>query len=399
MKGDRDIIDIKTATAGLTHTGRVRRQNEDNLGYARTPHGHVFTVCDGMGGHAGGREASATAVKAILEYLSAADKDDPVKLLDEALRHANRRIYEKAASDSRLQGMGTTAVIVLVQGDKVYTAHVGDSRIYLFTDGRLIQLTKDHSLVQRLYEDGIISKGEMRTHSRKNEITKALGLRPAVEPEVNPKPHLLKNGDTLLLCTDGLTDMVDDESIRRILAARPDVKEAARELVQEALDAGGKDNVTLQLIKITNSPHQKTVFHAPEDPRIHQEITLIDESFARKKQLPPPAEKSTQKRVTRIALAGLALLLLLGGLYTARNKFFASEKEIRVEVVEEEISTEPTKEQSNSAVEKTEESAQPAGGKDETGKTPDSAGKKAASPPALSRQTDNSEKTGHEKNQ
>ena len=274
-----DIFNFKQDTAAITNVGLVRKENEDNFGYAYTNNGHVFVVCDGMGGHVGGKEASSTAVNAIMNFFSSKIFLNIPKGMEEAMKYANKAVFDKALNNTNLKGMGTTIVMVVIKEDKVYVGHVGDSRIYLLTDNNLIRLTKDHSYVQELFDRGIISNEEMRTHSRKNEITKALGLTQEVEPEVTKEPLLLKNGDTLLLCSDGLTDMVDDANIREVLITNNNVGDAAQQLLHMALTAGGKDNITMQLIKITNSNYKDSIYENKNNinQRELDQDTLVDE--------------------------------------------------------------------------------------------------------------------------
>ncbi len=310
----QDIFNIQTDAASITHKGLVRKENEDNMGYAHTPNGHVFVVCDGMGGHVGGKEASQTAVNAILEFMKAKPYVNIPKAIAEAIKYANKKVYEKAQQNPSLKGMGTTVVMAVVKDDKIYIGHVGDSRIYLFTDGKLVQLTKDHSFVQKLYDMGIINEEEKRKHPRKNEITRALGLNATVTPAVPAEPLLLKNNDILLLCSDGLTDMVEDQHIARILGENPDVKQAAQKLIKAALEGGGKDNVTLQLIKITNSNYKESIYPGKTKTSIHEDITLIDENNTHAlKHLHTPARKNRLAGSQKILwLGGLLLFSLLG---------------------------------------------------------------------------------------
>ena len=254
------IFNMQEDTCSLTNVGKVRKQNEDNLGYAETPNGDVFVVCDGMGGHVGGRVASSIAVDAIMEYFGSEKKLYITEAMEEAIRYANRKIYEKAEEEPELKGMGTTIVLTVFQEDKAYIAHVGDSRIYLFSNEKLYRITKDHSHVQQLVDIGAITPKEAETHPKKNIILKALGINEDVEPEVQKDPLLLKNGDILLMCSDGLSDMVNDNKIEATLQQTDNVKKAGEELMQLALDAGGKDNITLQLIKISKSNYKESVF-------------------------------------------------------------------------------------------------------------------------------------------
>ena len=275
-----DIFKIQTDTVSLTHVGRVRKENEDHIGYAQTRNGHVFVVCDGMGGHVGGKEASSTAVQAVIEFFSNHIITNIPDGIRKAILYANKKVYEKAQKTPGLRGMGTTITIVVIKEDKVYIGHVGDSRIYLFSDNKLYHLTKDHSYVQELFNRGIITNEEMQHHARKNEITRALGLKSDVEPDVPDAPLLLKNGDTILMCSDGLSDMVNDKQIQEILATIPNVKEAGKILLNTALNNGGKDNISLQMIRITNSNYKKSIFvdKTNKGSVIASEITLVDET-------------------------------------------------------------------------------------------------------------------------
>ncbi len=251
---------MQSDTCSLTNIGRVRKQNEDNMGYAATPNGDVFVVCDGMGGHVGGKVASSIAVESLIEYFNTERKTDIYHALDESIRYANRKIYERAMQEPSLKGMGTTLVMAVIQEDKTYIAHVGDSRIYLLSDNCLYRVTSDHSMVQQMVDKGILTPKEAETHPKKNIISKALGLSEDIEPEIAPEPLLLKNGDVLLLCSDGLSDMVNDITIHSVLMKYPNVKQAGDELIRLALEAGGKDNITLHLIKVTNSNYKKSIF-------------------------------------------------------------------------------------------------------------------------------------------
>ena len=334
---NNNIFNVNTDTISLSHVGLIRKENEDNLGYAQTPNGHVFVVCDGMGGHVGGKEASKTAVEAIMEFFMKNQFIDIPKGMEQAIKYANKKVYEKSLHNPHLRGMGTTIVMAVINNDKIYIGHVGDSRIYLFSDNKLIQLTKDHSFVQNLYEMGIISKRDMRTHARKNEITKALGLHPNVEPDIIQKPLLLKNGDVLLLCSDGLTDMVEDELIQKILMEKKNIKEAAHALMNAALNGGGKDNISFQLIKITNSPHKQTYYPANN---IHDDITLIGKknefSFT-------SAIRKKNKKFLGIKykhwnlIAGMTIILILISVIWLPISYYSVSQKNTVKIHEEEI--------------------------------------------------------------
>jgi len=312
----QNIFDIQNDTASVTHVGLIRRENEDNLGFAETPNGRVFVVCDGMGGHVGGKQASALAVEAIIKFMGSGVYGNITAAMEQAIKYANQVVFEAAEKNPNLRGMGTTVVMAVVKEDKIYIAHVGDSRIYLLSDNQLYRLTKDHSLVQELFDRGIISNEEMKHHSRKNEITKALGLGPGVEPEVNPEPLLLKNGDKLLLCSDGLSDMVDDLVIREVLIKHgSDVKSASKELLNIALNNGGKDNITFQLIHITNSNYKESVFKDRSNEELPAQAGLkydndTEEILQKQERV---HIKKGRKLSKKIFLPAVVLIILIAG--------------------------------------------------------------------------------------
>ena len=239
--------------ANATHVGRVRRVNEDYYGTRETLNGEVVVVCDGMGGHAGGETASRLAVESIIASLNSKLSADPLNALNEALLSANQAILDYARQHPELKGMGSTCVALLLKDNCAYYAHVGDSRIYLYTKNHLEQLTKDHSFVQSLLDAGAISPKDAESHPRKNEITNALGLERMQPPTLGQKPCKPRQGDILLLCTDGLTGMVSDQQIQKLLGAEMELYDKAKELVQLANDAGGIDNITLQLVQFSGS--------------------------------------------------------------------------------------------------------------------------------------------------
>ena len=243
--------------------GNVRKAQEDSHDMAAlTPNGDVFVVCDGMGGHVGGKQASSIAVKSIIEYLKADKYSQPLQALNDALQYANMQILGYANAHPELKGMGTTACIVLLQDSEAYIAHVGDSRIYLYLgkEKQLHRVTKDHSFVQTLVDAGQITDDEAEHHPNKNRILKALGIKPALEPSFNAvKP---KNDDVFLICSDGLSGMISDKVIGEIMSKDVSLRQKGDLLINSALDAGGLDNITLELIKISSSPHSKSKFES-----------------------------------------------------------------------------------------------------------------------------------------
>ena len=238
--------------AGKTDVGRVRQENQDDYRAGELPGGAVWAlVCDGMGGAKGGREASQGACNVIENFFQeqyaqcGAGQEEP--FLKKALLYANRFVFQKAAHEEALAGMGTTAVCALVRSGNVYLCHAGDSRAYLIRDGKLTQLTHDHSYVQELVDCGTITEEEAEHHPQKNIITKALGVDYRLEPEFTAAK--LKREDRLLLCTDGLTNMVPVEEMEELLAQGP-FYDLPDRLIEAANAHGGSDNITALLLAV-----------------------------------------------------------------------------------------------------------------------------------------------------
>ena len=238
--------------AGKTDVGRVRQENQDDYRAGELPGGAVWAlVCDGMGGAKGGREASQGACNVIENFLQeqyaqcGAGQEEP--FLKKALLYANRFVFQKAAHEEALAGMGTTAVCALVRSGNVYLCHAGDSRAYLIRDGKLTQLTHDHSYVQELVDCGTITEEEAEHHPQKNIITKALGVDYRLEPEFTAAK--LKREDRLLLCTDGLTNMVPVEEMEELLAQGA-FYDLPDRLIEAANAHGGSDNITALLLAV-----------------------------------------------------------------------------------------------------------------------------------------------------
>lgn len=238
--------------AGKTDVGRVRQENQDDYRAGELPGGAVWAlVCDGMGGAKGGREASQGACNVIENFFQeqyaqcGAGQEEP--FLKKALLYANRFVFQKAAHEEALAGMGTTAVCALVRSGNVYLCHAGDSRAYLIRDGKLTQLTHDHSYVQELVDCGTITEEEAEHHPQKNIITKALGVDYRLEPEFTAAK--LKQEDRLLLCTDGLTNMVPVEEMEKLLA-QGTFYDLPDRLIEAANAHGGSDNITALLLAV-----------------------------------------------------------------------------------------------------------------------------------------------------
>ena len=239
--------------------GQKRKANEDFHGDRMTVNGYVFVVCDGMGGHVGGATASQLAVQSILEFFDKEPLDNIILGIDKAIKFANEQIFATALAQPELKGMGTTATVTVMREEGAYIGHVGDSRIYLKSDGKLNRLTKDHSFVQGLVDQGIIKDEEAESHPQKNQILKALGIREDVDATVCESPIQLKVGDTILMCSDGLSGLVKDARMEELVNEN-NVQQSAVDLINEANQNGGDDNITAAVISITESPYTVSVF-------------------------------------------------------------------------------------------------------------------------------------------
>jgi len=251
---------VKITYKAVSDVGRKRKGNEDSLFV--NPEQHLFVVADGMGGHAAGEIASKVAVDSINEFVCLTGGDEEITWpfgLDEnisydgnrlktAIRYANRKVLEATKEKSEYEGMATTVAAVLVDEDAANLGHVGDSRVYLMRDGEITQLTSDHSWVNEQIQSGVISPDQARTHPLRNVVTRALGGKPDLQ--VDMQQHKAKAGDILILCSDGLTTMIPDEDIARVVReAGGDVEKAAQALVASANAKGGEDNITVLLIR------------------------------------------------------------------------------------------------------------------------------------------------------
>ena len=224
-----------------TDIGRLRRQNEDAAWFDESR--AVFAVADGMGGHLAGEVASRMAIEAVQRMVQE-NACPGIAALREAVASAHETILAHAQDHIECAGMGTTLSVLWLGVNYAYIAHVGDSRIYRLLEGSLTQITQDHSLVEELVRAGLITREQARTHPRRNIITRALGTHGENEPDLLVTD--VRDGDLFLLCTDGLTGMVTDGDIERVLREY-DMETAADRLLELALDAGGRDNVTLIL--------------------------------------------------------------------------------------------------------------------------------------------------------
>lgn len=235
-------------TFAMTDVGRARSNNQDYIYSNELSVGHLdnlFIVADGMGGHSGGEVASSTATETIVSYINNSDIDKPVKLLQHAIEEANSKLVSMAAEDEGLDGMGTTIVAATLKDDQLYLANVGDSRLYIIHED-IEQITKDHSLVDELVRSGSISKEEARFHPKKNIITRAVGAREGILIDLFQVS--LEPGDLILMCTDGLTNMLEDEDIFMMVRQQRDVAGMVERLIFAANECGGYDNISVLII-------------------------------------------------------------------------------------------------------------------------------------------------------
>lgn len=244
---------MRLLSAGLSDTGRLRTNNEDSF-FAEG--GPFFAVCDGVGGQRAGEVASRIAVNTIGDYLKRPKESfigeldkrysDRANRIASAIRLANKAIYDSASSNPAWQGMVTTVVAAGIEGGTLSIAHVGDSRIYLVRAGAIVQLTEDHTIVAEQVRGGLIGAEEAKSSKVRHMVTRALGLAPEVEVDVEDVP--LMDGDRVILCTDGLTEMVSEDDILRTVSSDEGPERACKALVDAANENGGKDNITVVLV-------------------------------------------------------------------------------------------------------------------------------------------------------
>jgi protein phosphatase len=258
----------KIRSVGLTDVGRVREHNEDTIGVDADI--GLFVLADGMGGYNAGEVASGIAVKTVMSLvkeavehqdMSSADPETgmarPSIVLRDAIARANKIIYQTAKTQPQCEGMGTTIVSCLFFDNRVAIAHVGDSRLYRLRANRFEQMTMDHSLLQELVDRGFYSQAEAQRATNKNYVTRALGVEPTVEVEVHEQP--VQKGDFFVLCSDGLSDMVEDDDIHLTMSTfSASLETVAKQLIQLSNDNGGRDNVSIILAQVVDSFAAKT---------------------------------------------------------------------------------------------------------------------------------------------
>jgi serine/threonine protein phosphatase PrpC len=253
-----DSVNLKPGmeVAYLSHVGCLRENNEDSCLYWEPAseadfrrEGRLAVIADGMGGYEGGQEASRLAVDTVREIYGAMVRDDPRAALLEAFVTAHRRIQAYAVRHPELHGMGTTCTALVVRDRQLYFAHVGDSRLYLVRGGTISRLSRDHSYVGRLVESGIVRVEDAEKHPQRHILTSALGAGPDVSAESPEQGIALQDSDILLLCTDGLWGVVNDQELQRTVSSEVPA-ECCEALVKLALERGGPDNITVQVLRI-----------------------------------------------------------------------------------------------------------------------------------------------------
>lgn len=254
---------LRIEFAGDTHVGQKRETNQDSL--LMLPEENLFAVADGMGGHLAGEVASSLAVETISGFYQESSRDSeitwPFRPISElgyqenrlitAIKLANRRVYETSLSDKKYKGMGTTAVVIQFIENELLIGHVGDSRAYLFRGGKLTQITEDHSLLNDFKKNIKMTEEDERRFPYKNIIVRALGMKDAVEVDLlKMTPRV---GDMILLCSDGLNGELNDETISGVLKDEPSLRQACDRLIDESNLSGGRDNVTVVLVRFVDS--------------------------------------------------------------------------------------------------------------------------------------------------
>jgi serine/threonine protein phosphatase PrpC len=304
---------VRVRFAAATDIGRARGRNEDSY----LAHEPLFAVADGMGGHRGGDVASSLAVAALRR--AAESGDASWSLLIEEFQEANREIFQRGNDQAELHGMGTTLTAVCLTDAEARIAHVGDSRAYLLRDGSLHLLTEDHTLVERMVQAGKLSRTEARQHPQRSILTRALGVEEDLPVDEVTLP--LRAGDRLLLCTDGLTSMIDEDAIRDLLLGEPNSQGACEGLIDAANKAGGDDNITVVLLDVEEVAQART---GQADTTTLTGISLEDRAnvFA-KPQVKSEADERPARRAPirwrrAVAWGGAVLVVLLAGFFGVR---------------------------------------------------------------------------------
>ena len=240
----------KIEVGARSETGYVRNENQDRMSRTEVPLGQLYVVADGMGGHKGGAIAAELTVKGLVELIGVEPASAPVeKVIREAFKKVNQTVYQKAHSnDPATEKMGSTAVLLLISGNVARLAHVGDSRAYRYRNRQLRQLTTDHTIVQKMVEAGMLKPEEAASHPDASVLERAIGSKSSVEVDISDELSI-QSGDAFLLCSDGLSGYVTDAEIETLLRSPTAVQQVTEELIELALEKGGEDNITVQLVQ------------------------------------------------------------------------------------------------------------------------------------------------------
>ena len=249
LYGQEGVTDNTMKSYAMTDVGRVRHVNQDYLFASDEPIGNLpnlYIVADGMGGHNAGDYASRCAVATVIDTVRGEREFNPIRILNAAIERANQEVYKRAQEDEKLEGMGTTMVAVTIVGKYAYVANVGDSRLYVI-GSQLLQITRDHSLVGEMVRMGELTEEEGRLHPDKNIITRALGINPEVK--VDFFDVKLEDNNSIMMCSDGLSNMVPTEEIYRTVTDCKGEQNKAQLLIEKANENGGKDNIAVIVIE------------------------------------------------------------------------------------------------------------------------------------------------------
>jgi protein phosphatase len=250
------IVEPEITIGAATHPGKRKPVNEDAFGFfppeAGRPHpkGLIMVLADGLGGRAGGGQASKLAVATLMEQFYAAPSGDVAASLKTAFMAAHEAVIEAGKKNPEVRGMATTLTAAVLQGDRLYHAHVGDSRAYIADEEDLRCITADHSFVASLVRAGAISADEARTHPQRNLVTQAVGASEDLQIDLSTRPHVLRDGSAVFLCSDGLYKDLPDREILAVIRSTPDPSAACKKLVAMANDRGGSDNITAVLARV-----------------------------------------------------------------------------------------------------------------------------------------------------
>jgi len=302
---------MNVSVGAKTDVGRVRSGNEDSY-LVDAP---LFVVADGMGGHTGGEVASSTAIEMITET-SRSTPPANIEALETYVKQANEAIWNKAQEDSSLHGMGTTCTLLHVEGSTVHIAHVGDSRAYLSRKGELSQITEDHTLVERMVREGRLAREDAPNHPQRSIITRALGVDSQVEVDTTSIEVLA--GDRVLVCSDGLSSMLDDSKIQGLLESEGDAQQTAERLIEAANEAGGEDNITVVVLDFDREGQQDTIARpeeVPYPPPVREETVPAASANDDDVEDEDGSEQPRGRWGRRIATLLIALALLGGLIY------------------------------------------------------------------------------------